>query len=247
MLSPWIPPMQEIKFVTVHDLYVYAKENSTTLFPSFTSDFWEMYTTDHDAVDRYFDRLYKTYYFFDQPVNSKAEDVLPDFKNAVSDLFSMNLKKYTELFRVNEVDDDDYSIIDNYDVTESREGSNNKRIIDSFGQRSTSGSYTTGQQTNTETDTVAPYDSENFSNREQITNVRGQRLDSSSNTLNAHTDNHTLNGSDEYTMNKKGNIGVQTQSEVMQKHVDFWKGFSFYKQLFDDICSEYLLIDRGYI
>ena len=243
----WVPPMQEIKFVTVHDMYLYAKENSTTLLPSSTADFWAIYTTEHERIDRYFDRTYKTYYFFDQPVNAKAEDVLPDFKNAISDLFLINLKKYTEWFRVNEVDDDVYSIIDNYDVTESREGSNNKRIIDSFGQKVGTSNYVTGQQTNTETDTVAPYDSENFANREQITNVRGQRTDTSANTLNPYTDNHTLNGSDEYTMSKKGNIGVQTQSEVMQKHVDFWKGFSFYKMLFEDIFTEYLLIDKGYI
>ena len=243
----WIPPMQEIKFVTVHDMYVYAKAHSTTLFPTSTADFWVIYTTENEAIDRYFDRLYKSYYFFDQATNATADVVLADFKNAIRELFLMNLKKYTELYRVNEVDDDDYSIIDNYDVTESREGSNNKRIIDSFGQRVGTSNFVTGQQTNTETDTVAPYDSEEFNNREQITNVRGQRTDTSANTLNPYTDNHTLNGSDEYTMTKKGNIGVQTQSEVMQKHVDFWKGFSFYKQLFDDICAEYLLIEHGYL
>lgn len=243
----WIPPMQEIKFVTVHDMYLYAKAHSTTLFPSFSADFWGIYTTEHEAIDRYFDRMYKTYYFFNQETNAKPEDVLPDFKYAINDLFLVNLKKYNELFRVNEVDDELYSIIDNYDVTETREGSDNKRIIDSFGQKQGSSSYTTGQQTNTETDTVAPYDSSEFNNKEQITNVRGQRQDSASNTLNAYTDNHTLIGSDGYTMNKKGNIGVQTQSEVMQKHVDFWNGFSFYKQLFDDICTECLLVEHGYI
>ena len=240
-------PMQEIKFVTINDLYKYAVENSLTLFPSFTSTFWNMYDTDHASVDRYFARRFKTYYYFFQDANDTPENVLPDFKDAITDLFNLNLKRYTELFRINLVDDETYSIIDNYDVSETKDGTNGKTITDVFGQRVSTANNTTGQQTDTETDTVAPYDSETFSNREQISNVKGQRTDTSAFTSNAVTDTHTHSGSDGYTLHRKGNIGVQTQSEVMGKHVDFWKAFSFYDVLFNDICTEYLLIDRGYI
>lgn len=274
-------PMQKIEFVTVKQMYDFSRLNQTPLLSNYNAEFWSEYLTNYARYDRVFNRLYKNFYYFNQDANLTADEVQPEFTEDVYGLLLMNHKKYSELYRVHVVDDDTYSIIDNYDVTETKEGENAKTITDSFGQkieniegskdltdlygqRITSGQNITGNQSNSAVDRVAPYNSENFSNENRNETTLGQRTDTSSTTqntvtdthntdtettttYNAHEDTHEHEGSDSYELHRKGNIGVQTQSEVMQKHVNFWKGYSFYKIIFDDICKELLLIERGYI
>ena len=256
-------PMQKIEFVTVKQMYDFAQQNETPLLSDYTAEFWNEYLTNYSRYDRIFNRLYKGFYYFNQDANLTADVVQPEFTEDVYGLLLMNHKKYSELYRVHVVDDDTYSIIDNYDVLETKEGEHAKVITDShgriltdvYGQRVSSGENITGAQSNNSTEKVAPYNSENFSNENRNDISLGQRTDTSSNTVNTATDTHTTSGedthehegSDSYELRRKGNIGVQTQSEVMKKHVDFWKGFNFYKIIFDDICRELLLIEKGYI
>lgn len=277
----WVPPMQEINFVTVKQMYEFAQTNHIKLLSDYHAEFWSEYNQNYSRYDRLFNRYYKNFYYFNQDANLDVEDVLPDFVEDVYNLLLMNSKRYAELYRVHVVDDTKYSILDNYDVTETKEGetsrtvtdafgaktetaSGSKDITDVFGQRVISDQTTIGSQSNNAVEKVAPYDSESFSNDNRTETTLGQRQDSGTKTQNSvtdthgtetensithasHSDTHTHEGEDSYTLSKKGNIGVQTQTEVMQKHVNFWKGYNFYKIIFDDICKELLLIDRGYI
>lgn len=259
----WILPMQKIEFVTVNQMYKLSQLRNQPLLSDYTAEFWNEYLQNFDKYDRVFNRLYRDFYYFNQEVNSTAEVVQPEFTEDVYGLLLMNHKKYSELYRVNVVDDDVYSIIDNYDVTETKEGEHAKVITDShgkvltdmYGQRVSSDENVTGAQNNNSTEKVAPYDSETFSNENRNDISLGQRTDTSSRTVNTVTDTHSASGedthehegSDSYELHRKGNIGVQTQSEVMKKHVDFWNGFNFYKIIFDDICKELLLIEKGYL
>lgn len=277
----WMLPMQKIEFVTVKQMYELSQLNNEPLLSDYTAEFWNAYVQNFERYDRVFNRMYRDFYYFNQDANSTAELVQPEFTEDVYGLLLMNHKKYSELYRVQVVDDETYSIIDNYDVTETREGEVNKTITDSFGQRIeniigsndltdlygqriTSGQNITGNQSNSAVDKVAPYDSETFSNENRNETTLGQRTDTTSTTqntvtdthntdtettatYNAHEDAHEHAGTDSYELHRKGNIGVQTQSEVMKKHVDFWKGFNFYKIIFDDICKELLLIEKGYL
>lgn len=246
----WYHPMKEIEFVTVKDMYKHAQDNSLTLLPyeppvgSWWSDSYLQNTVNYD---RLFNRLYFNSYYFMQEPDASIADVYADFVAAVTDHLVANDKRYEELYRINEVDDDAYSIIDNYDVTETRSGSGSRRIVDAFGNRIIQGQDNTGQQTDTMVGEVAPYDSETFANEKKATHTIGARQDTSSITHNAHTDNHTISDTDAYTLNKKGNIGVQTQAEVMKKHVDFWSNYTFMKNLFADLDEELLLFNHAYI
>lgn len=277
----WMLPMQKIEFVTVKQMYKLSQLRNQPLLSDYTAEFWSEYLQNFARYDRVFNRLYRDFYYFNQEVNSTAELVQPEFTEDVYDLLLMNHKKYSELYRIHVVEDNTYSILDNYDVTETREGESLKTITDTFGQkvdteqgskdltdmfgqRITNAQNTTGSQNNTAVDKVAPYDSENFSNENRNETTLGQRSDTGTTTENAVTDSHNTDtentythgshedtheheGSDSYTLRRKGNIGVQTQTEVMEKHANFWKGFNFYKIIFDDICKELLLIDHGYI
>ena len=247
MKMMWYPPMKKIEFVTVKDMYARTKANHIKLLSDYSAEFWAEYLENYERYDRIFNRMYMNSYYFIQDSNETVETVQPNFTEAVYDLLLMNSKRYSELYRINVVDDDDYSIIDNYDVTETREGSYNRDITDNYGQRVRTGNDTTGAQNNTITGEVAPYDSETFSNESKSTQNLGQRIDTNAETVNAVEDTHAHEGSDEYELHRKGNIGVQTQSEVMEKHKNFWLGYNFYKIIFEDINRELLLIDKGYI
>ena len=311
----WMLPMQKIEFVTVNQMYKLSQLRNRPLLSDYTAEFWNEYLQNFARYDRVFNRLYRNFYYFNQEANSTAELVQPEFTEDVYGLLLTNHKKYSELYRIHVVDDNIYSIIDNYDVTETREGESAKTITDSYGQKIqsmlgsndltdvygqkvdslqeskgltdvygqkvTSGEAVTGSQNNTAVDKVAPYDSENFANENRNETSLGQRSDTSTTTENTYTDTHNITtsssntrgsytdthntdidntvtqsahedtheheGTDSYTLRRKGNIGVQTQAEVMEKHERFWKGFNFYKIIFDDICKELLLIEKGYI
>lgn len=277
----WIPPMQKIEFVTVKQMLDSVQTNDTPLLSSFDADFWREYVANHEYYDKVFARLYKNFYYFNQDANDTKENVTPDFITDVYGLLMLNRKRYSELYRINVVDDQQYSILDNYDVTETLEKSDSKTdtieygekvtnredqhdLTDTYGNRQTTNNSTVGAQQNTSTEQVAPYDSEDFANNNQSTVNLGSRTDSSTTqqatatdthnttiegsvTEGTHTDERTIAGTGEHTLHKKGNIGVQTQSEVMEKHEKFWRSYSFYKIIFDDICRELLLIDNAYI
>ena len=277
----WYPPMQKIEFVTVKQMLDFVQTNDTPLLSSFDADFWREYVANHEYYDKVFARLYKNFYYFNQDANDTKENVTPDFITDVYGLLMANRKRYSELYRINVVNDEQYSIIDNYDVTETLEKTDSKTdsieygekvtnredshsLTDSFGEHRTITDSVIGDQDNTSQEKVAPYDSENFSNDTQTMVSIGSRTDqqdvkqvAASDTHNTesegtltegtHTDERTIAGTAEHTLHKKGNIGVQTQSEVMEKHERFWRSYSFYKIIFDDICRELLLIDNAYI
>jgi hypothetical protein len=273
--------MQKIEFVTVKQMLDFVQTNDTPLLSSFDADFWREYVANHEYYDKVFARLYKNFYYFNQDANDTKENVTPDFITDVYGLLMANRKRYSELYRINLVDDEQYSIIDNYDVTETIEKTDSKTdsieygqkvtsredqhdLTDTYGNRQTTNNSTVGAQQNTSTEKVAPYDSEDFSNNTQSTVNLGSRSDNSTTqqaaatdthnttiegsvTEGTHTDARTVDGTAEQTLHRKGNIGVQTQSEVMEKHARFWRSYSFYKIVFEDICRELLLIDNAYI
>lgn len=252
----WHDLFEPIKYVTVSDMYEYVSlvpdkpllTGGNTTLPDFLND----YSVHWPYIDVVFNDKYCNSYYFNQRgfKNIGTEEIDEVYTKFIQSLFGfywMNEKKYNELYRINNVDDQVYSIIDNYDVTETKEGEGSRSIVDAFGNRVIQEQETVGSQTNTMTDEVAPYDSDNFSNNDKSSQVLGSRQDSSTTTHNQHTDNHNIADTNSYTLTKKGNIGVQTQSEVMQKHVNFWKNFSFYQILFDDINKEFLLFSKSYI
>jgi len=285
--------MEQITHVTVNDMYKYAKHSDVPMLAldSTNFDFWADYKSHYQDYDIIFNRMFKGFYYFDQEEDEEVQNVLATFKADVNAMLRMNAKRYSELWRVHVVDDTSYSIIDNYDVTETKEGegarditdnigaktsnssvnvgAKDKTVTDNIGAKSITNNSTTGQQTNTGTEKVSPYDTDTFNNDNQFEQVAGSRTDTGTSTEQARTDTsrtqeqaHTdttqttesartntrgEESSESYNLHRKGNIGTMTQSDVMRKHVDFWTSFDFYRLVFNDICKEMLLIEKGYI
>ena len=50
------------------------------------------------------------------------------------------------------------------------------------------------------------------------------------------------NGTEEYTLTRKGNIGVQTGADILKRHYDFWRPYEFYSFIFGEIAKELLIV-----
>lgn len=251
------------------DLYKYNKASNTKMLSGFVSsagdlDFWADYRTNYKRYDAVFNRMFNSFWYFMQLPDDTLAEVSDEFTDAVYDHLLINDKKYSELYRIQVIPDDDYSLTNNYDVTESMTKSGTETNDNVYGQRLDSGSFfegnqtntTTnniGEQTNTTTNKVSPYDSSEFNNNDQSTVVNGiredtidllmgSRLDISTTTKGRQIDNLDKNYNEDYTLTRKGNIGVQTATDMIDKHKKFWSMWEFYEYIFKEISKDLLLI-----
>ena len=117
-----------------------------------------------------------------------------------------------------------------------------------------------GAQTNTEggvtnTHNVTPYDSNTLvpesndvkTSQENSEGARQDTYGSRRDTYGARTDTteeHTDTvDTDEWTLTRKGNIGVQTAGDILRIHTEFWtEHYKFMSLIFEDICKALLLV-----
>ena len=327
-----------MKWVTVNDMYKCSKGNDFPLLSEFTGDFWSDYVSNYLRYDKLFNRMFTSFrYYMQDPVSmcdeltdEHIEEITRDFSYEVFNHLLVNSKKYSELYRVNVVDDDDFSVVDNYNVIETLEretsksdsnvlgqrldseseilgakintisetigakseseseqlGSRQDSNSQTLGSRTDSNETTVGDQTNVGTNTIAVFNSIGFENDTEFTDslvertdssetTIGQQINSNTNTIGpqsnsktiqhgqqinetetelgqqaysrnftkgSQTDTYTGSGTEEYTLTRRGNIGVKTASQVMAEHADLWSKWEFYSYIFKEICADLLLI-----
>lgn len=261
--------------VTVERMYKYCKENSIKLLSNYNSDFWTDYKSNYDKFDKIFKRLFASFY----PLSDDYEDVESAVEDFVEDVFNhllINDKKYSELYRINVLDDSTYSMLDNYNVTETMSRTTQDSGSATSGARTDTSTVNTGSHTDnnslsygaTRTKTlngVSPFDdahlgssgshisvADMYDNTSSVTESEshtdtqgmtyGAQTDTSNVTKGAQTDSTTNNGSENYTLTRVGNIGVQTPTDILDKHKNFWSVFEFYNFIFMEIAKELLLI-----
>lgn len=254
--------------IRIGDVYKKNRADNTMMLSNFTgdtgADFWAEYRTNHERYDAVFNRMFNSFFYFMQLDDDTVAEVSDQFRDDVYNHLLMNKKKYEELYRVQVIPDDDYSLINNYDmqeimdkdITDNQDNDYGQRIDSgSFtkGSRTDSGSQTKGQQTDSNTESVAPYDSVSFSPEkynEMLSGSRldttafteGQQIDSSSSTKGSQIDNLDRTYAEDYTLHRYGNIGVQTVSDMLNKHIKLWSMWEFYEYIFKEICKDLLLI-----
>lgn len=223
---------------TVKDMYKYTSDNTLKLLSDFNADFWADYKTNYARYDKLFCRLYRSWFYFLQEHDETIAQITTNFTADVYAHLLLNEKKYSELYRINVIDDTKYSLLDNYDMTESMDRDTTSNNTNTYGSR-TDGD-TIGAQTNTQTRKVAPFDSATFNNESEITEGMGARTDSHTKGQQADTLNNT--GTEDYTLHRYGNIGVATATDMMAKAKNFWTVWEFYEMIFRDIARELLMI-----
>lgn len=251
------------------DIYKYYRSQNTKMLSNFqpsevNNDFWADYRTNYARYDAVFNRMFNSFWYFLQDREGTIAEVAADFTQAVYDHLMINEKKYSELYRIEVIPDEDYSLTNNYNITEVMDKDIHDDNDNTYGQRIDSGSFTEGSrsdsasntlgsQTTTVTDGIAPYDSDVFSNNKESETVAGSRQDSSSFTKGSQSDSSSntkgqqiddLNRTytEDYTLTREGNIGVQTATDMIDKHKKFWSLWAFYEYIFKEISKDLLLI-----
>lgn len=277
--------------ITINDMFQLTKRENIPLLSDYESDFWQEYVNNFSTYDLSFRRLFYGFSYFLHTEGDLLE-VTTDFIADVRAFLLCNDKKYKELYRTYVISDDDYMLVDNYNITETKTGTiihdntfdfgaksetegntvgsrtDTSTNSSTIGGRSDSSSSSIGEQNISSTTTVAPYDEDVFHNKQHDSSVNGSRSDSSTNTIGSQTNSENisnvtgeqtssrnnsmsayqnsslLNEDENYVLTRKGNIGVQTGSDMLQKHENFWTKYEFYTFIFKEISDALLsLVD----
>ena len=109
----------------------------------------------------------------------------------------------------------------------------------------TNAAFTDSKQTtySTFTDSKTINEAERTNTSNNVVNS-GEQNNSSNNTYTKgeQSDTHNHDETESYNIRKRGNIGVQTATDMISKHNQFWNSYEFYTLIFKDICKELLSI-----
>lgn len=230
---------------TVKELYQVAKLNEEPLLSDYSAEWWSNYVANYTDYDAMFNKMFKTFVYYDQDSEDTVADIQADFTQTVERWLKMNDKPYSELYRVHVIpDDDSYSITNNYDRHETYSGNNNVAGSSITGQRTDITYDNIGSQNSSNLDKVTGWDSGSENTRDSSNSSVGNREDTHQFTKGQEQDTSRTQGTDTHTSRIYGNIGVSTVDDILKKHSDFWQVFNFYQIIFDDICKNFLLIGR---
>ena len=122
----------------IKDIASYNKEENKMMLSNYDADFWEPYRDHYNYFDRLFMKKYRSWFPMDQEGDLK--EVATDFTFDVKAWLMINDKRYSELYRIQTITDDDkYSLTDNVYEVES---------IEESGEHSST--FNKGEQTDTE-------------------------------------------------------------------------------------------------
>ena len=233
-----------MKLKTVKEMYNISKEIPTPLLSNFDADFWQEYKDNYAIFDKFYMHLYKTFEYANQDdENMSDSEVQSDFTQDVYMILMKNSKKYAELWRVATIPDDEgYALQNNYDIHETYSGTNASQGSAITGQRTDVTIDETGAQTSSGLNKITGWDSAAENTNNSNTGTIGNREDTHQFTKGQEQDTSRTAGQDAHTLRRYGNAGVMTVDDILRKHVDFWQLFDFYQLVFNDICSELLLI-----
>lgn len=109
---------EEFKY-TIKDIFAQSQSDNKPMLSNYNSDFWAGYVSNYNYFDRRFKKLYTSWFPFDQDAKEGRQYVADEFRADVYAHLMANDKRYTELYRVNVISDDDaYSLTNNVDYTE---------------------------------------------------------------------------------------------------------------------------------
>lgn len=125
----------------IDEIYKYCSEENVPMLSSYDSDFWEVYIENYQYFDKLFMKTYRKFVAF----SSDEDTVEENATDWISDVYSWliaNDKRYSELWRMQELENTDYSMLEPYNVTESHSSSASKSGSDSMGAKTDTKSST---------------------------------------------------------------------------------------------------------
>ena len=224
----------------VIDLYK-AVGIGESLLPTGTGfDFWEeTYEANTAVYDREFARRFTSFEYFDFMDAETIAEARENFHADVLSILTFNEKRYAEMYRVFLVEDEDDPITYNYDMVETTGAQHTESVKGE--QTNTTGAQenTTGAQTDTHN--VAPYNTSTLT--AESSDVSGSRTDNFGERKDTDGERTDTYDSDEWTLTRKGNIGVQTAADILRLHTHYWtETYKFFNLIFDDIAKQLLMV-----
>lgn len=104
---------------TIKDIFTQSQSENKPMLSNYNADFWSGYVSNYNYFDRRFKKLYTSWYPFDQETKEGRQYVADEFRADVYAHLMANDKRYSELYRINVIQDNDaYSLTNNVDYTE---------------------------------------------------------------------------------------------------------------------------------
>ena len=192
---------------TINEIYKIKKAANQPMLSNYPGDFWAAYRANFAIFDRLYARMYKSFEYIEAPedeTNASKSENADDFAADIYALLTKDAKKYAEIYRVENVDDTTYSMLENYDMQETMErtategertderenteGSRTDNETMTQGQQSNTTQQTYGTETTTETTQVSPYDVETWNNKEKTTTDNSKQADSTTDQIGSRQD-----------------------------------------------------------
>lgn len=124
--------------VTVEDLYNYYSDKDDPMFTDFIDDFWNMYRVNYMYFDKLFCGSYRSFIVYAIKNELDMQHAAITWESFVTAFLLSNRKRYAELYRLQQLDDIDYNLLQPYNVTESHSVSNTGSVTDNKGAKSRS-------------------------------------------------------------------------------------------------------------
>lgn len=216
-----------------------------TLLPTSTNyTWWAEYEANAGAFDREFTRMFANYTYEDI-FSDDADNIITDWLLDVRALFAKNAKKYAEFYRIHTVSDTDMPLAYNYDMTEKMDKDITDASTAKVGQRTDVSNNSYGNQNFSNANNVTGYNSNVEQRDNSGTSSNGAHNDVLQFTKGAEEQTQRGTGTEDYTLTRKGNIGVQTAADIARIFLNFWDDprTNLYQVIFMDICRELLRIE----
>ena len=143
----------DVKIFNIKDIWQYAKDHNVKMLSEYPADCWAAYRANHERFDRYFMKKFTSWFPIEQDYSEGVESIQQDFAYDVYAHRMANDKRYSELYRVNVIQDDTaYSLTNNVDYTETTSRTVDRDVEFNKGSQTNTedNSRTKGQQTDTE-------------------------------------------------------------------------------------------------
>lgn len=221
-----------------------TQATQTPLLSNYTSLFWGVYKSNYTDFDTYFKTKYKNFCFFDQEETETIDDVVANWLNVVKSHLRVNDKRYNELYRIQVVpDDESYSIVENYYLSETYSGNSDIQGTNANGQRTDVNVFEQGNQKQANLTSTSAFNSSTMNSRDKIESETGTRNDITQFTQGSQEFTNHATNEDNHTMTRHGAIGTQTADQVLEIHQRVWEeSFKFYDLVFSEL-AEYLKLE----
>ena len=163
---------------------------------------------------------------------SDDENEIKSYIDILSKIYSDRFTKSVSVLLV------EYNPIENYNSTETENIEISGENSTTSENSTTATGETTTNTTGETTETLSPYDSENFNNNSKnntsgVTSESSSSSDNSSNTMSG-----TSSQSNNRSLKRSGNIGVTTSQQMIQSEIDLRK---------NDLINDFFNIVQNYI